>query len=195
MVSTRGSVVSDYNVDLSSYKMHRTLNSHPPPELPKVRRQLFGFTEKVETALQLQDFTERTAKSSQDWNFDFVKECPLTGRFLWHRVRARDMPAFYTAVRRPNLNVTPHHNDSEEDTDGEDYYSTSNEENEHFDVEERHEKVERSSSKKPRLVQTSMKDFTRVQKRRSSRRLLLKQLSSRKIRRYLHPSGSESVQL
>jgi len=182
---------------------HVVLGERPSANMSGVCRQLFGLSDKNNISEQLnnQKLKLIAENSSREWNFDFYKEVPLPGeRFLWQRVRASDLPSFYSEHHIKKDTRPPHtvfhlqsmrHNQVEDSSDAESCCVSSREkENKVRDIYDK----SGTSCKKTRLLQTSIKDYTKVQKKRSSRRLLLKQLKSRKVRRYLR-NPSVSTQL
>jgi len=156
----------------------------PYPKMNQVRRNLFGFS-KLNKESQLLDkrITDMAQKSSEEWNFDFLNEIPQTGRYVWQRVHCYDVPMWYATT-----NLTAFNDDCcSQSNEGDAPDSTSHSSEECFHLEKENKK----SNKKPRLVQTSMKDFARVQKRRSSRRLRLKQLKKKRLQKLITSTALE----
>ncbi|XP_054716402.1 uncharacterized protein LOC129225896 [Uloborus diversus] len=149
------------------------------PEYPtfNVRRNLFGRSES-ETPVNSENLNRvLSAKAEQakhEWNFDFVTEKPKpAGRYVWELVRSCDLPSWYSASERQlNKHIQVDFEDMVEESD-----HSSNGEKENSTSDFNQIDAGKSMKGKRRFVQTTMRDFTRVQKRRSSKRLRLKQLN------------------
>lgn len=162
------------------------------PKLTTVRRNLFGFYERKDAGQLLEKQVVDMAKQSQQqWNFDFINELPESGRYVWQKVRSCDVPFWYAEIDRPmfkDFSNRPEVRVVDSESVSLPIYSLTHVKIDPCPVSE-DEKMGRLSEseveqkkrdqprrKKPRLVQTSMKDYTKVKKRRSSCRLRLKQL-------------------
>lgn len=67
----------------------------------KARRNLFGYFEsKAVYQLLDEEVSNMAEKSQKEWNFDFVKESPTRGRYLWQKVAQCDVPFWYTDISR-----------------------------------------------------------------------------------------------
>lgn len=136
------------------------LHGNDYPTLSSVRRNLFGIPKKVaspnkeELDEQLNDMAK---KSSEEWNFDFLNELPLTGRYVWQRVHSCDVPVWFTAVSKPPVKLIcapkPVKSSRTVDSVSLKDIGIQNE----IEIESSENPTINRSSKKPRLLQTSMK--------------------------------------
>ncbi|GFY64836.1 uncharacterized protein TNIN_72901 [Trichonephila inaurata madagascariensis] len=127
-----------------------------PMTVMSARRNLFGAVSGAEPNVDdmlthyMSEISEKAAKA---WNFDFEREQPLTeGRFLWEKV-CEEVP------QKPNYKK------KSQDT------SICEKENKMLVKVCKDIKDEPKYKKSWRLVQTSIKNYARVQKRRTSKRL------------------------
>jgi len=166
-----------------------------------VRRNLFGCCSdstgpSVSESLAEQE-TECAIQSSKVWNFDFVSESPLpAGRYAWEKVRDCDVPVFYATEGRDDeeglsltvaqlpkkVDIGVYHQLSEDlskETSGNNLYTNENQSVVQLPTKEVGGKCCQASKKKNvenrckeiKLVQTSIKAYTKVQKRRHSKRM------------------------
>ncbi|KAG8189518.1 hypothetical protein JTE90_008479 [Oedothorax gibbosus] len=164
---------------VTAKKLCRGVFGFEPKFLPQessARRNLFASDDNEDSKnnsnkIVCQLLTEATRTMSEHaakvWNFDFLTETPLEGgRYKWERVQKKDVPEWYTHTSQ-STKVIPSPVEEKQNSVLVPV-STNNVSN-----------SVKCNSKRPKLVQTSIKGWaSRVQKeqRRTSTRLKLKKL-------------------
>jgi len=71
-----------------------------------VKRALFGPTDHEENLRFVRNELQKSARVANDrWNFDFERECPLKGRFVWEPPKPEDVQEVYKLNRLPYLST------------------------------------------------------------------------------------------
>lgn len=130
------------------------------PKLSTVRRNLFGIHDDESKRDYGQFLNEQlsdlASKSSQEWNFDFVKELPQPGKYVWQRVQGYEVPVWYAAVSRPSMKEASQVSEDERESTNRNSFHFANSKTSFIFTKEKAIGMEQPS-KKPRLVQTTMK--------------------------------------
>ena len=155
-------------------------------KLGTAKRNLFGYYEnKVVYQLLDRQVSNMSVKSQQEWNFDFLKESPKTGRYLWQKVPNFEVPLLYATVSRPALKDILRQNACIEEIHTKDPAQRKKESSELPKNKENDiEKINQPLRKKQRLVQTTMKGKFLI---------FLKILLRNCLLHYLHLSDSETA--
>ena len=88
---------------------------------PPVCRNLFGSADHAAVQDDLRREVEASAvRGRERWNYDFLRDEPLTGRHVWEAVRASEVSPLYRGVDTRSLRtrVTHGHNGPQPDREG-----------------------------------------------------------------------------
>ncbi|XP_071043275.1 uncharacterized protein [Parasteatoda tepidariorum] len=174
---TEPNIVIQPEIDIISLKMLNVLGCDTTNVTLKVRRKLFGCCDDESNKTFLTDSlseieNEDVQRSSEIWNFDFRRESPLpAGRYAWEKVRNCDVPVWYTSLNSvihnerlcvvPQLDSKERVDQSFQEMDTVEYKltTTSNQEN-----------LSNTSRRRQNLVQTHIKGYAKIQKKRTLKR-------------------------